>query len=266
MSIKREILDRAGSLPLVRVLAMMAYERHFARRSGGERLFRGIYANFARAAASAPKHSLFGHDHPAYASGVFHSPGRPLPSDYPVIFWLSRILHPTARLFDWGGNIGISYYAYRPYLDIPDSVEWIVNDVPSVVELGQKLKPARDGSGVSFTTSLTPLVSCDIMLAAGSLQVIEDPFAPLRTLARLPRHLLINKTPVYDRPSAVTLLNNGTSFCPYRLFERAGLIRTLEEIGYSLRDEWRVAELSCHIPFYPEFAVSDYSGYYFVRR
>ena len=267
MSVKREIFERVGSLPLLRPLARMAYERHFARRSGLFRgIYRGIYTDFAAARAAAPRGSLLGHDHPDYARGVVHSPGRPLPSDYPILFWLSKILHPRARIFDWGGNIGVSYYAYRPYLDSLDLVEWIVNDVPSVVALGEELKVTRGASSLSFTTSLATLESCDIMLAAGSLQVIEDPFALLHALARLPAHILINKVPVYDRPSAVTLVNNGASFCAYRLFERAGLVRSLVEMGYSLKDGWGVPELSCHIPLYPEFAVPYYSGYYFVRE
>lgn len=266
MSVKREIFERAGSVRWLRPLARTVYERRFARRSGGERLFRGIYPDFAAAAASAPRHSLIGHDHPAYASGVFHSPGRPLPSDYPILFWLSEILHPGARIFDWGGNTGVSYYAYRPYLDFSESVEWIVNDVQSVITLGEELKAAQDTPGLSFTTSIAPLELCDIMVAAGSLQVIADPFGLLRAVARLPLHVLVNKIPVYNRPTAVTLLNNGTSFCAYRLFERGSLIQSFAEFGYSLKDEWRVPELGCHIPFHAEFSVSDYSGFYFVRR
>lgn len=160
----------------------------------------------------------------------------------------------------------MSFYAYRPYLDFSGSVEWIVNDVPSVVALGEKLKIAQGASRLDFTTSLASLEACDIMLAAGSLQVIEDPFVSLRAIACLPPHLLINKTPVYDQPSAVTLLNNGASFCPYQLFKRTVFIRSFAEIGYSLHDEWTVPELSCHIPFYPEFTVPHYSGYYFTRR
>jgi putative methyltransferase (TIGR04325 family) len=189
-----------------------------------------------------------------------------LPSDYPILFWLSKILHAGARIFDWGGNTGVSFYAYLPYLDRQCLAEWIVNDVPSVVALGEELKRGRDAAGLSFTTSLASLGACEIMLAAGSLQVIEDPFAPLRDLGNLPLHVLINKTPAYTQPSAVTLLNNGISFCAYRLFERATLIRSFAEIGYSLKDEWQIPELSCHIPFYPEFPVAHYSGFYFVRR
>lgn len=266
MPVKRIILERVGSVRPIRPLAMMAYKSRFAGRFGGERLFQGFYSDFASAAASAPRHSPIGHDHVAYARGVVHSPGRPLPSDYPILFWLSKIVHSSARIFDWGGNTGVSFYAYRPYLDFSGSVEWIVNDVPSVVALGEQLKIAKDAPGLGFTTSLASLEACDIMLAAGSLQVIEDPFASLRAVACLPPHLLINKTPVYDQPSAVTLLNNGASFCPYQLFERTVFIRSFAEIGYSLHDEWKVPELSCHIPFHPEFTVPHYSGYFFIRR
>jgi hypothetical protein len=51
MSVKREIFERVGSLPLLRPLARMAYERHFARRSG---LFRGIYNGLCRCQGRRP--------------------------------------------------------------------------------------------------------------------------------------------------------------------------------------------------------------------
>jgi putative methyltransferase (TIGR04325 family) len=268
MSLKRQMVERLGSRPLLRPLAMMAYEDRFTRQSGGERLFRGIYPDFPTAIAAAPRNSLAGHDHAAYANGVVHSPGSPLPSDYPVLFWLSKILDakPAARIFDWGGNTGISYHVYRQYLDFSDGLEWIVNDVPSVVAQGEALRSERPAPGLSFTTSLAPLESCDIVLAAGSLQVIEDPLAALQAAPRLPTHVLANKLPVYERSSAVTLLNNGVSYCPYRLFERAEFVNDLKDIGYTLVDEWRIPELACHIPFHPEFSVPSYSGFYFVRR
>jgi putative methyltransferase (TIGR04325 family) len=274
MSFKRATLERVGSLPFLQSFASIAYERYYARRSGIQRLFRGVYPDFRSAVASAPVSSPVGHDHAVYASdemargalpGIVSPPSRPAPLDYPVLFWLSRILGSAKQIFDWGGNIGTSYYAYRSYLDLSE-LDWIVNDVPSVIALGEHLKASHHASNLNFTTSLAPIESCDIILAAGSLHLIEDPFLPLRRAVRLPPHFLINKMPVYNQPSAVTLLNTGSIFVAYRLFERESFIRTLDEIGYNLVDEWKVPELSCHIPFHPSLSVSAYSGFYFSIR
>jgi putative methyltransferase (TIGR04325 family) len=263
-SVGRELLDRAGSMRWLRPLAAAMYRRRFLRPTSSRRFY-GIFPDFAAAAAAAPQQSLLGHDHPAYAGGVCHSPGRPLPSDYPILFWLSKILRPGARVFDWGGNIGVSYYAYGRYLQAFDTVEWIVNDVPSVVALGRRTSLDRGAPNLQFTTSLAPMATCDVLLAAGSLQVIRDPFAELRRLPHLPTHILVNKIPIYRRPTAVTLLNNGVSFCPYTLFCRDDLVGFFLEIGYSLYDEWEITELSCDIPMFTEFSVPRYSGFYFVR-
>ncbi|HLH97101.1 MAG TPA: methyltransferase, TIGR04325 family [Xanthobacteraceae bacterium] len=278
MSVRRQILELVGSAPLLRPVARMAYERRFAQQFGGERLFRGIYSDFSEAAASAPRSSFTGHDNVAYVSKVAvheheaftasspYASTRARSSDYPILFWLSKILPSAARIFDWGGCTGISYYVYREYLAFPDRLEWIVNDVPGVVALGRELTSQQDASQLTFTTDLTLLENCDIVISAGSLQMIEEPFALLKKIPKLPPHFFINKVPVLERPSVVTLCNNGASYCPYRLLERADLIRNMEDLGFALVDEWEIPELSCRIPFHPEFSVPHYAGFYFCRR
>ena len=63
-----------------------------------------------------------------------------------------------------------------------------------------------------------------MLLAAGVIQFIDDPFARLAAAPALPEHLILNKVPVYDMPSAVTLHNMGTAFSPYHLFNRRELL------------------------------------------
>ena len=159
MSFKRAALERIGSIPLLQSVASVAYEHYYARQSGIQRVFRGVYPNFDSAIASAPGNSPVGHDQPAYAGdeiargalpGVVAPPRRPLPLDYPVLFWLSKILSSSNKLFDWGGNIGTSYYAYRNHLDLPKEFEWVVNDVPSVIALGEQLKASNSGAQSEF--------------------------------------------------------------------------------------------------------------------
>jgi putative methyltransferase (TIGR04325 family) len=68
-----------------------------------------------------------------------------------------------------------------------------------------------------------------------------------------------------DGEQFVTLQALGTSFCPYHIFNRQSFIGSIREIGYELIDSWDNAEVSCHIPLYPEHSVTAYSGLYFRR-
>jgi putative methyltransferase (TIGR04325 family) len=71
---------------------------------------------------------------------------------------------------------------------------------------------------------------------------------------------------VYDMPSAVTLHNMGTAFCPYRLFNRPEFLSSVEALGYRLVDEWQSPGVSCRIPFEPGHSIGAYSGFYFTRN
>lgn len=53
------------------------------------------------------------------------------PHDYPVLFWLARLLLPGMRVFDWGGNVGTSYFACRNILPFPGALDWLVRNVPA---------------------------------------------------------------------------------------------------------------------------------------
>lgn len=99
------------------------------------------------------------------------------------------------------------------------------------------------------------------------MHFMEDPFAVLRAASCLPRHIILNKVPAYDQPSAVTLHNiMGTgAFCAYHLFNRAEFLSGFERLGCRLMDQWQSPDLGCHIPFFPEHSIPAYSGFYFQR-
>ena len=106
----------------------------------------------------------------------------------------------------------------------------------------------------------------DILLASGSLQFVEQPLSEiLRGLDEKPNHLLINKTPMREGEHFVTLHALGSAFCPYHVFNRTDFVNSICEIGYELVDSWGNAEVSCHIPLYPDHSVPAYSGLYFKK-
>ena len=241
--------------------------RSFCAASGpAVRRFHGIYADFASAERAIPADRLVGYDNEPSALRLAGERFRIYPSDYPVMFWLQKLLPASQLLFDLGGHVGISYYGYRNYLDYPAALRWLVYDLPAITAMGQAIAKQEATPALSFTNSLEALPGADILLAAGSLQFIADPFALLSPVRPLPRHVLLNKTPLHDGPAAVTLHNLGSALCAYHIFNRADFISGFEALGYRLADEWLSPDLQCEIRLFPKQSIRAYTGCYFIRR
>jgi putative methyltransferase (TIGR04325 family) len=256
--------EAAGRVPLLRAPLQLAYARYFNRLRGRVRLFSGVYPDFKSAERAIPPDRLVGFDNMHSARRVAHDLFHVFPWDYPVLFWLSRVLPECPLLFDWGGNVGISYFAFRRHLNYPRGLDWLVCDLPAVVEEGIKTVANFSSQGLSFTTSLERLSEAQVLLAAGVLHFIEAPFEQLRTQRALPRHVLLNKVPVYSLPSAVTLQNMGTALVPNHLFNETEFVARFMDLGYGLVDHWET-DLGCRIPFHPGHSIRSYKGYYFSK-
>src|SRR4051812_33353335 len=180
--------------PVVGGLLRKRYERTFAENIEAN-LFRGVFDTFAAAHASAPPTRPLGYDHPGPAGMYLDRIRRIYPSDYPILFWLDRLLHSgCSTVFDVGGHIGVGYYAYRRYLTYPPSLRWTVFDVPAVVRQGREFAHKMDPDGrLSFSDTFDGGDGADVLLASGSLQYLPDTLADrLKTLSVAPRHLLVN--------------------------------------------------------------------------
>jgi putative methyltransferase (TIGR04325 family) len=240
----RARLDRtiaaAKELPVVSTLMRRRYERAF-RSADGLNLWYGVYRSFAAAAAAAPTRVPLGYDQATtvdlYDAEQFQRVG---PQDYPVLYWLLRECGPSSRLFDFGGHVGVSYYAYRPYLAPDHMPDWTVCDVPAVVRGGAARAEARGASSLHFTTEFANADGRDVLLISGALQYIETPLAQmLSALAQRPRYVILNKLPTSDR-ELITLQNIGVAYCPYRIAARQGLPTLLAAVGYEHVDEWEI--------------------------
>ena len=257
-------VKRLARTSLGRKILRAAYESYFESAGGHQRMFRGLYRDFASAAADAPPGKQVGYNGDATATRHMHERHFNFPSDYPVLFWLSRLLPGTRLLFDLGGDVGNRYLAFRKYLTYPESFTWLVNDIPAVVALGRTIAEQEAATHLAFTTDLTRLGDAEILLASGVLQVLEDWTGFLHSAPRLPRHLLVNRTPVGDQPHAVTLHSIGVSFVPYHIFNRPSFVAAFVELGYRLVDEWQVPDLGCRIPDHASHSLDAYRGFYFV--
>jgi putative methyltransferase (TIGR04325 family) len=261
----RLLKETIKQIPPILAWRRQRYERKFAT-SRWEKLFRGVFHNFEEAARSAPPARKIGYNHPEPANMCRNSLVWMFPSDYPVLFWLAKTLNENARIFDFGGSLGISFYSYRKYLRYPPGLRWTVYDLPEVVKVGIEVARRRMVTGLSFTLSTEEADGADMLLALSALQYVERPFASfLSSLHRKPAHLLLNKLPLTDGPAFITLQNIGTAFCPYHIFNRQLFIQAIRRCGYELIDSWENPEFRCFIPFHPERNIKAYSGLYFER-
>jgi len=256
----RQLLQ--GSKSLLNYVVDLEYNRRFERWPGS---YRGVFDSFSAARASAPNDKI-GFDHAELAHLYDSRIGKAFPSDYPVLFWLARLLPELRSVFDWGGHIGVSYYSYAKYLDFPAPLTWCVGDVPQIVKAGAELARERGISALSFTSDIADADGFDLLLANGSLQFVETPFSDsLRALKRPPRHLLINKLPLYAGATFVTLENTIHSYNPYRVGNRSEFVESIAAQGYALVDEWQTPDITCRIPLHRERSIDAYSGFYFRR-
>ncbi len=254
--------------PPVRLWRERRYERLF-EGADGMQLFRGVYASFEEALRHVPATRPVGYDNPGPSSMYRELTDSVTPRDYALMFWLTHgFARGARRVFDFGGHVGIKYYAYGRYLDAPSDMHWTVCDVPAVVEAGRALAATRpDSARLAFSTRFEDAARADVFFAAGSLQYIDEPLH--ERLARLecrPPRLLLSGLPLLPGRAFVTLQSIGTAYCPYRVFDREAFVAALVGLGYVLRDEWRNPEKSLRVPFHEGAEVESYTGLYFEAR
>ena len=228
-----------------------------------------MYATFDEAAANAPRSTRIGYDHRDVALGYRKEIGWNLAAfDRPVITRLREALGSNSVVLDFGGNIGLHYLAYRKHVEM-ERVRWIVWDLPQIVRVGRETCAGL--ANVSFVERIDdlPAAPIDVVLASGSLQYLDDPAQWLASLAARngnPAHILVNRVPLYDGETFVTLQNAGAVCYPQRVFNRADFIRSIARLGYELADVWDDDVDSCRIPFHPERSIRACKGLYFRRR
>ena len=226
----------------------------------------GVYQSFQDAFNAIPKERIAGWNHPEPAA-MFKSSDGINPRDYPVLFWMRTLWNGNVTVFDYGGHIGHKRYAFEKYLAFDPSKQWIVCDVPAVIDEGRRIAEQRNPLNLSFTTDFERANDATVLLCLGVLQFLEKPLADLLGhLRHLPPHIIANGVPLHPHFSYVTLVNNaGNGYCPYRVFCRDAFITSIESLGYRLSDQWINVEKGCYVSVHEELDVAHYSGLYFRR-
>jgi putative methyltransferase (TIGR04325 family) len=265
LSSLHSFVDAISDLPGINKLVQSRYEQAF-RDNTDKNLFRGVYASFDEAQQSAPSIRPLGYDNADAAKMYIERTKKIHPTDYPVMFWLDKLFaQGCSTVFDLGGHIGVSYYAYRRYLTYPAQLKWGVHDVPAVMAEGKRFAAEKDKEQrLQFHDHFDEASGVDILFALGSLQYLPETLdSRLALLSQKPKHLLLNLTPLHDKHSYFTLQSIGTAFCPYRVTAVPAFLKGIEGQGYRLINHWQNPDKKCEIPFHAEYSLDHYHGFLF---
>ena len=242
------------------------YERKF-KHNRDLNLFKGVYPSFQAAQAACDLAIAGSYDNQNSAALYKSFCSKLFPGDYPNLFWLSRILPGQSSLFDLGGHIGVKYYSYSRYLDLPQDFIWSVHDMPAVMDEGETFAREHDPEKkLVFKRSLAEVDGHDILCAFGSLQYIDIDLAQVvATLEKKPRYIIAT-IPATQKKTYYTLNSIGTAQCPYIIRAESEFLASFEEAGYECQERWIVPDKKCEIPFHPGFSLDYYSGYLFKLK
>lgn len=256
--------------PLTRPALLLWRRKQFLSREGHGFYF-GLFDSFEAARAWLPKNPEFGQDALA-TEYVDVRTKKVFAYDYPVMWWLEHAMREGAtRVLDIGGSVGVHYYAYRRYIDMPAALRWHIVEVPIMISIGRKLAADTGASALDFTADLQRAVtdeSADVWISAGAIHYMDATPGPLLKKCKTrPRHVILNKLPLYEGESFITTQNIGAgSFAPMHVYNRGRFVRDIEAMGYTLRDEWPVHERSLYLPGHPERSFPSFTGLYFSDR
>jgi putative methyltransferase (TIGR04325 family) len=263
----RELIEQT---PILKQVYGYLMKRRFAGNGYGR--FWGVYETFEEARQAAPKTKKVGYNDAELAQEYqqmleqnnWENSGRIVGSyDYPILFWLNSIFDQGEgkTVFDFGGNVGVHFYSYAKYLKYPEGLRWTVCEVPEIAKVGRQIAEQRGVDNLDFTSEFKDIDDKDIFIGSGSIQYVENLGRHIHSLFEKPRHLLINRLPLYNGTEFVTLQNGGKVFYPQYVFNKTEFIEGLEHIGYKLIDIWKI-EGKTTIPFYPEITFHGYGLYF----
>ena len=239
-----------------------AYNRRALMRHDQSHRLCGIYSSYAQALAGVPQGRLCGWNNEA-AAAIWSDCVNPVrPGSYPLFFWLLQLLHPRASVLDYGGSVGLTYYGYHRYARLPEGASWTIVELPLIADQGRRIAQREGTRNLFFTSDIGAPESCDILVAAGSLQYMARSVPGLLELRpKLPRWLLLNKVPLSEGEEFWSLDNFGPAVAPYRIFNERAFLSYFEERGYVLLDRWHVAELKSDIAFHPGNHLKHHAGF-----
>jgi putative methyltransferase (TIGR04325 family) len=263
----RRIVNELREFPGISLVARPWYRRGFRSHRRGNAYF-GVYPSFADAQNDIPPGLPPDYNSEAAANLYASRLSQLEASDYPALFWLQRFIKMgERRIFDLGGHVGLSYYAFAAHMEYPDDLLWQVHDMAAVMDRGRALAAERDPRRQLEFVGLEQVDGCDVLMAKGALQYLDYSLPELlRRQQVLPRKLLINLTPMHPSRSFFTLQHIGVAVCPYRISALPEFLFEIRALGYQLVERWEHLERSVQIPFHPHSSIDRYHGFCFSRE
>lgn len=169
------LATKIKDMPGLRFLREKRYSRFF-KNAVNFNLFNGVFEDFASATAAAPDNKDIGYDNEAPASMYDEYMNAVASVDFPALFWLEKLKNEVRSVYDFGGHVGIKYYAYRELLTSKESIRWTTYDVPAVVARGRQIARRENATSLNFSDSVSDLEKgYELLFASGSWQYLEDP-------------------------------------------------------------------------------------------
>ncbi len=224
----------------------------------------GAFPTLETAKASLPQDARSGYDSDEMTEVALEMMLGMLGWDYPVLYWLDRLLRQQGHLslLDAGGHIGTKHHAFTHYLDV-EQIDWTVWDLPALLNAGRKAQ--RDGivsDKIKFADKPSDPSSVDLLLASGLLQYLDISLTELLDqLENKPRWMLLNKVATRPGDDLVTLQLIGKKRVPYQIRNRDRFEAELFSAGYKIVDSWTIEGLSHRIGTHPWLGESESKGY-----
>lgn len=260
-----DLWERVKQWPSIRHLREVRFKRTF--ETSHDNLFRGVYQTFAEARAEIPSARPMGYNNPEPARMYREVMTSIRGYDYPVLYWLKDNIGDIEKVLDFGGHVGILYYGMSRKLQLPPDLEWIVYDVPAVVEEGRKLAAEKSEGHLSFVTELDGLPPVDLFLASGSPQYVEEPLIDIVSrLSSRPKYIILNMIPLHPFREIITVNSMDVVYCPYKIAHLDAFLSDFKSAGYVIRDQWTNDNKRCDIPFHDEAKGIGYYGLFLTDR
>lgn len=229
----------------------------------------GVYDTFDEGWLAARRAKPTGHEHPDDVKIHLALSKSLRPSDYAVLYWLSRLAAEELSVFDFGGNVGNLYYSYLPYLRYrSQTIEWTVFDLAPIIEEGRILSAQREAPELKFTSSPRDAPEKSIVLVSGAFHYWEKSIPEfLEQFTKPPTHIILNRSPVHEKyRSFVTVQRTESYAVPCIVRNAQAMIQDFAAAGYTMVDRWSALELRLRLPLFPDRSVQRYSGFYFRHQ